>query len=344
MPHRDSAGGISRPRHTAGWHWQHEVDAAIAAKSVATVEVDDWVEYEPCGCPPPLRAIRELYEGRLRVNKNSPSGKSKKLVYNSAYGKMAQSIGQPKFSNSIYASLITAHCRTMILQAIATHPQKAKAVAMIATDGIVFLTPHKKLNVHPTELGAWDHSEHENLSILMPGLYWDDKSRESIRTGGNLTLKSRGVSGKYLAPFIDAFDKHWTALHRRIVNSEAGIAPPESAPKISIVVEFGVISPRLAVARNNWYSCGRVVWDDPRVISANPQGKRGAFYHDGPLLRTGVRVRVKDNQGVVMDRSLPYQNRFGADPLALLNELDELGELLTQDGTVEDIIRAVVPR
>lgn len=344
MPHRDHAGGISRPRHTAGWHWQHEVDAAKAAKTISTVDVDEWVEYAPCDCPPPMAAIEELYQGRLKVGKESPSGKSKKLVYNSAYGKMAQSIGMPKFSNSIYASLITSRCRTMILQAIATHPQKAKAVAMIATDGIVFLTPHKKLDIDPERLGAWDYSEHQNLSILMPGLYWDDKSRESIRSGGNLTLKSRGVSGKYLAPFIDTFDARWTRLHQTIVKSEVGIASPDQAPKISIIVEFGVISPRLAVARNNWGSCGQVVWDDPRTISANPEGKRGAFYADGALLRTGVRVRVKDNRGEVMERSLPYQNLFGADPLAELERLANLNDLLTQDGTVEDIIHAVVPR
>jgi hypothetical protein len=343
MPHRDAAGGISRPKNTGGWHWQHEVDAARAAKTITTVDVEEWIDYTPCKCPPPLRAITELYEGRLRVGKNSPSGKSKKLVYNSAYGKMAQSIGMPKFANSIYASLITSHCRTMILKAIATHPQKAKAVAMIATDGIVFLTPHPKLDIHPTRLGAWDFTEHQNLSILMPGLYWDDVSRESIRNGENLTLKSRGVSGKYLAPFVDKFDDEWRQLHRTLVDSDAGIAPPDHAPKIKIIVEFGVVSPRLAVARNNWRSCGEVIWDDDRTISANPEGKRGSFYHDGKLLRTSVRNVVKDKKGIVMERSLPYQNLFGADPLAELQKLADLADLLTQEGTVEDIIHAVVP-
>lgn len=339
MPHRDAAGGISRPRHTAGWHWQHEVDAARSAKTISTVEVEEWVEYAPCKCLPPLRSIKELYQGRLEVGKETPSGKAKKLVYNSAYGKMAQSIGMPKYANSIYASLITSHCRTMILKAIATHPQKAKAVAMIATDGIVFLTPHKKLAVDPERLGAWDYKEHQNLSILMPGLYWDDKSRQSIKSGGNLTLKSRGVSGKYLAPFIDMFDQRWTLLHNEIAASEAGIASPNHAPKIEIVVEFGIISPRLAVARNNWATCGQVVWDDKRQISANPEGKRGSFYTDGDLLRTGVRVRVRDGKGDVMERTLPYANRFGAEEL---EQLDELDELLTQDGTVNDIIHATV--
>ena len=342
MPHRDTAGGISRPAHTAGWHWQHEVDAGRAARTISKVEVDEWIEYEPCDCPPPLREIENLYQGRLQVGKETPSGKAKKLVYNSAYGKMAQSIGQPKYANSIYASLITAHCRTMILRAIATHPDKAAAVAMIATDGIVFLTPHPKLDVDKTRLGAWDYSKHSNLSILMPGLYWDDKSRESVRSGDNLTLKSRGVSGKYLAPFLDTFDEQWAKLHTRITESDAGIAAPDEAPKVKIIVEFGVISPRLAVHRNNWAACGQVVWDDDRTISANPEGKRGAFYTDGPLLRTGVRVRVNDNKGQPMERSLPYVNRFGADPLAVLTVLEEMRELLTQDGTVDDIIHATV--
>jgi hypothetical protein len=341
MPHRDSEGGISRPRHTAGWHWQHEVNAAKAARTITTVEVEEWIEYEPCDCPPPLRSIKELYQGRLEVGKETPFGKSKKLVYNSAYGKMAQSIGMPKFSNSIYASLITAHCRTMILRAIATHPDKAKAVAMIATDGIVFLTPHPKLNVHPTKLGAWDYSEHENLSILMPGLYWDDSSRESISAGENLKLKSRGVSGKYLAPFINEFDRQWQALHDDVVTN--GPAHMSRAPEIEILVEFGVISPRLAVARDRWDTCGKVVWDDTRKISANPQGKRSAFYADGEYLRSGVRNHVTDRKGEVMERTLPYQNLFGADPLAELTELEELNELLTQDGTVNDIVHAVVP-
>jgi hypothetical protein len=254
---------------------------------------------------------------------------------------MAQSIGMPKYSNSIYASLITAHCRTMILRAIATHPDKAKAVAMIATDGIVFLSPHPKLNVHPTELGAWDYSEHQNLSILMPGLYWDDASRESIRAGNNLKLKSRGVSGKYLAPFINEFDRQWQALHDDIVQN--GPVQPNHAPSIEILVEFGVISPRLAVARDRWDTCGKVVWDDTRKISANPEGKRGGFYVDGELLRSGVRGFITDRKGEVMERTLPYQNLFGADPLAELAELEELNELLTQDGTVNDIVHAVVP-
>ncbi|HEY2087434.1 MAG TPA: DNA polymerase [Mycobacterium sp.] len=342
MPHRDMDGGISRPLHTAGWHWQHEVNAAKAARTVTRVEIDEWVEYEPCGCPPPLRSIKELYLGRLEVGKETPFGKSKKLVYNSAYGKMAQSIGMPKYSNSIYASLITSHCRTMILRAIASHPDKAKAVAMIATDGIVFLSPHPKLNVHPTELGAWDYAEHQNLSILMPGLYWDDKSRESVRSGENLTLKSRGVSGKYLAPFIDRFDAEWQEFYDWTV-SNGGASRMDNAPKITINVEFGVISPRLAVARDRWDTCGKVVWDDPRLISANPQGKRDIFYIDGPLLRTAVRndIRISDHE--VMERSAPYGNFFGVDPLAELERLAELADLLTQDGTVADIVHAVVP-
>lgn len=342
MPHRDLDGGISRPAHTAGWHWQHEIDAARAAGMIAKTTVEEWIEYKPCGCKPPYAAIEELYESRLRVDKNSPFGKSKKLVYNSAYGKMAQSIGNPKYSNSVYASLITSHCRTMILNAIATHPDKTKAVAMVATDGIVFLTPHPTLDMHPTALGKWDYEEHENLSLLMPGLYWNDESRESIRNGENLKLKSRGVSGKYLAPFIDTFDAQWEQLRRRIEDNPSGVVHPDEAPKVDIVVEFGVVSPRLAVARDRWDTCGQVIWDDDRRISANPKGKRGSLYLDGAIIRSGVRLRVRDRHDVPMARSEPYANLFGA-PLAELTEIGERSDLLTQDGTASDILHAVVP-
>jgi hypothetical protein len=54
---------------------------------------------------------------------------------------------------------------------------------------------------------------------------------------------------------------------------------------------------------------------------------------------------IQDKRGEVMTHSLPYENKFGADPLAEMEELADLGrELLTQDGTVEDVIHAVVPR
>jgi hypothetical protein len=71
----------------------------------------------------------------------------------------------------------------MILDAIATHPTKTESLLMIATDGIVFKEPHPNLRIHATELGAWDHEVYEDLSLFMPGLYWDNKARAAISRG-----------------------------------------------------------------------------------------------------------------------------------------------------------------
>jgi len=145
LPHRTSKGRISRPLQTTGWHWWHEIEAAYRAGLIKEIEIHEYVSYDPCSCGRVLSSIESMYEQRLRIGKKTPQGRAYKLVYNSAYGKFAQSIGQPKFSNPIYASLITAGCRTLILDAIASHPEGFHAVTMVATDGVYFRTAHPTL-------------------------------------------------------------------------------------------------------------------------------------------------------------------------------------------------------
>jgi hypothetical protein len=82
LPYRDSHGGVSRPRYSEGWYWQHEIDAARRAGLISDVSYIEWYEYEPCSHPAPLRALAGLYEGRQRVGKDTPEGKAYKLVYN----------------------------------------------------------------------------------------------------------------------------------------------------------------------------------------------------------------------------------------------------------------------
>lgn len=334
MPHRDAAGRIVRPQKTAGWYWQHEIDAARKAGVLATASVDHWVRYQPCDCPPPVAAIAGLYESRLRVNKNSPYGKSKKLVYNSAYGKFAQSIGQPRFSNSLYASLITAHCRTMILQAIGSHPDKSAGVAMVATDSVTFLTPHPTLDKDDEVLGKWGETKYENLSLMMPGLYWTDKSRETIAAGKAPSLKSRGVSAKDLAQFIDKIDAMWA----KMIATDSEFWFSDEAPEIDIKVAFSIVSPKLAMHRNNWEDCGRVQWNETRKLSANPESKRCGMYpatdKDGAI-RSHVYTDIPGEP-----RTHPYDKSFGAE----LDPTHVLEEWLTPDGTIGAAIASVIPR
>lgn len=348
MPHRRPDGTILRPLRTGGWYWAQELEAVRNAGLVSRITVKESFEYIPCACPPPLRSIEDLYQGRLEVGKNTPYGKAKKVVYNSAYGKMAQSIGAPKYSNPLYASLITAGCRTMILDAIATHPDKSAAVAMVATDSVTFLTPHPTINLHDTELGAWDHTVHTNLSLMMPGLYWDDSSRATIREGKAPKVKSRGVPAKDLATIIDRIDQQWEDLR---VASTVGMGPERILdseetqwPTIDINIRFAMVSAKLAAAQNRWYDCGRVLHDSIRTINADPRNKRATFAYTRTL-RPNATLLISDPYGKIDDEpwTTPYDKGFGEEPIMIDWRDRELEELLTPDGFAIDGLRGVIP-
>ena len=210
MLHRNLQGNILRPHSTAGWYWHHEVQAAQRAGLIDSIDIDEWVSYEPCSCKPPIRGIRGLYDNRLAIGKNSSQGKAYKLIYNSDYGKFAQSVGDPVFGNSIYASLTTAGCRTQILDAIATHPEGSKAVAMVATDGVYFLSRHPTLPLSEV-LGEWEETEHDNMTLFKPGVYWDDKAREAISRGDSAMFKARGVNARSFSRVLSRIDDQFNS-------------------------------------------------------------------------------------------------------------------------------------
>jgi hypothetical protein len=222
----------------------------------------------------------------------------------------------------------------MILDAIATHPDKTKAVAMVATDSVTFLTPHPSLDLDGDALGKWDESVYQNLSLMMPGLYWDDSSREAIARDETPALKSRGVSARDLGKFIDRIDRQWNRLLPR------DSFDPDEAPAVEIGVEFSVTSPKLAVHRGDWSQCGEVVWNQPRKLSANPIGKRVCFYtaeeYDRRIIRSIVWPEVPHEP-----RTTPYSKTFGA---VLEDENHILEEWLTPDGTVASDIARLIPR
>jgi hypothetical protein len=273
MPYRSKQGTISRPHITKGWYWSHELEAAKSAGLVDTVQIEKWVSYVPCDCTPPFDpesiGISRLYQARLDFGKNTPQGKSAKLVYNSAYGKTAQSIGTPKYSNPVYASLITAGCRTLILQAISSHPEGAKAVTMVATDGVYFTSRHPGLSLSKTELGAWDETEKVGMTQLMPGVYWDDETRKRILGGQSPKLKSRGVNAKDLAKQIDHLDRLFAEAHQSLARGGEYIWP-----EIEFTVDFLLDSAKLALQRGKWETAGKVTHGSKRRISSNPLSKR----------------------------------------------------------------------
>lgn len=334
MLHRDQDGRISRPRITEGWFWLHELEAAKRAGCVNTVKLYEWCNYAPCDCPPPLADTAELYEMRLRVGKDTPLGKACKLVYNSRYGKFAQSVGEPIYGNPIYASLITAGCRTMILDAIATHPDGKKAVAMVATDGVYFLSPHPGLRLSKA-LGDWEHAEKENLTLFKPGVYWDDKARAAVAEGDTPAFKARGINAKDFAGQLSGVDAMFASW---------GIVTPSLSsgrwPSVKFTPSFSMVSALQALRRNDWSLAGHVESaPEPLEQNSNPQAKRATPWYDPDMgvhrteprwFGEGSGLYYNGKKTIIDVRSTPYEKRFGLDDPWSEESLSAHG--LTMDG------------
>jgi hypothetical protein len=338
MLHRDSQGRICRPLITEGWFWWHELQAAATAKCVIRTPPKryyEWVKYTPCDCPPPLWQVKHLYQMRLDVGKKSSLSKAAKLVANSLYGKTAQSVGSPLYANPVYASLITAGCRTMILDAIATHPKGKQNVVMVATDAVFFLDPHPLLPNGPS-LGEWETKERTNLTLFKPGVYWDDEARAAIAAGTHPTFKARGVNARDFAGTIRRIDKmfaQWGDNPPPI--TDATFKPEEmqamgfpSWPKVTFTSGFAMTTALQALVRHEWGTAGAIDTAKPLVQNANPEDKRDRIWldlstPDRPIYRSephevGVNAvyRTIGNVSLWGDMvetytSVPYEKRFG---------------------------------
>ena len=354
MLHRRK-GDISRPMETEGWFWWDELQAAQRAGLIKRFtnkgrqKVKQWVKYTPCDCPPPMAGIAGLYDKRLEVGKTSPLGKAAKLVYNSGYGKFAQSVGEPIFGNAVYASRITAGCRTMILDAIATHPNGKAAVAMVATDAVYFLDEHPTLSISK-KLGEWDHVEQTNLTLFKPGVYWDDTARDRITKGESPHFKARGFKASDFAEQIGQVDKvfsSWDELPDSmfkwaervsldwIMPGAVGKPDPRfNWPKVTFTPSFSMTTAVQALQRNKWETAGIVAPLDIELTQdSDPYKKRNGLYRDTYNGRTIYRSRPRKDDG---EPSEPYAKRFGREDPWSDESKAESGE--TPEGRLIDIL------
>lgn len=334
MLHRDDRGRISRPRETSGWYWWHELQAGKAAGCITSIKCTEWVTYSPCDCQPPLWRIRMLYQMRLDVGKNTSLGKAAKLIYNSMYGKFAQSVGQPVFGNPIYASLITSGCRTMGLDAIATHPKGQADLLMVATDAVYFLSEHPSLPLSD-QLGEWDHAERSRLTLFKPGVYWDDAARTAIQTGEHAVFKARGVNAREFSASIAEIDRKFSVWDGKpppvdspMFNEQemAALGFPQW-PRVTFKAGFAMTTALQALIRHKWHLAGVIDSGDDgtgkiMVQSANPSDKRTSAWYDSeydpqrPLYRSWPHEQGRN--GV---ESVPYEKRFGLeDPFSDENQ------------------------
>ena len=324
LPYRNKQGAILYPRRVSGWYRVAEIAAAINAGLVESVEIDQAVTLtNRCNHEPPLAALADLFSERIRVGKSTPHGKALKLVYNSCYGKMAQSLGVPKYANPIYASMITSECRIKLLQAIGTHPNPLSLV-MTATDGIYFNEPHPEMptvDANVEGLGLWESGIKTNLTLMKPGVYWDDKARQAIAAGKSAKLKSRGINGKALQEHILRIDDDFREYSRN---------PSHGLPAITISTPFSIVSPRLALARGKWETAGHVQYDLERSDAAVIKPKRS---NPKPIAQGLLISQTPDNRNAESCESYPYEKRFGftADGEPIYDD-----EMFTPDGTMTD--------
>jgi hypothetical protein len=312
MLHREIDSSIKRPDRTKGWFWLSELNAAKRAGLIRFSYIYAWMSYDPCDCVPPMRKVQFLYDLRIKVGKDTPLGKGCRLAYNSMYGKFAQSIGNPLFANPVWASLITSGCRTMILDAIATHPKGQTDVCMVATDAVFFATPHPGLPIS-NRLGDWDYQCRHNLTLFKPGVYWDDDTRRDIQGNKIPSFKARGIAAADFSSCIAQIDEMFREWDRMAPHPSIVDGSVKGWPLVAFESGFAMTSCLQAIRRGKWDTAGEVKTDVILFQNANPYSKRIGAYHspvsDGRMVWRSIpwHLPLDDCD------SMPYIKRFGMD-------------------------------
>lgn len=278
FPFRLNDGTVVFPEQSGGgWVWKDEFLAA--EKLFENVGFEEaWILESDCDCLSPLGSIAGYYLERVRVGKDA-KGIVLKLAYNSGYGKLAQSVGAPKFQCWIWAGMITSGCRAQILEMLGRH-KDWRNLLMIATDGIY---TREKIDVpKPKEtgandcakpLGGWEESTQEKgIFIARPGILFPlNPTEEEIKK-----VRARGLGRGVL------FD-NW----KRIVDSwnENGATKDIESTVIRFMGAKTAIHRTIHEDGENYFrskNYGR--WIEQKVkLSLSPLPKRDVMLDDGTL-------------------------------------------------------------
>jgi len=273
LPIRLEDGCITYPEAAGGgWAWRDEYRIAESSGQWPGLSYSEaWVYERTCVCPNPLKQIAELYKERDLVGKNTGLGIVLKLVMNSIYGKMAQTVGQARYNSWIYAGLITSGCRAQLLEAICAHSNPSKVVA-VATDGILSteeleLPMPKATGAENCKkpLGGWDKETTPEIFLIRPGMYVGAK------------MKTRGITKSTLERVSDAIVEDWNKYHdaERYV-----MAPGENrfiGARQGVYYVPGTGAYKRRADYGNWVT-------RPQRVSFNPRPKRDRALADGTLV------------------------------------------------------------
>src|SRR5215831_3196703 len=178
---RSEDGSISFPTEVQGWYWTPE--AGLVPDSVQ----GGWV-FRPSNEDKPFAFVTGLYdERRVLKDQKKSAQRALKLILNSLYGKLAQTVGghkgqPPRWHQLEYAGFITSYTRAMIYRAIISNPG---AIIAAETDAVFSTEP---LDLPCSDgLGDWERKEYVGITYLQSGFYYAE------RADGEIICKYRGM-------------------------------------------------------------------------------------------------------------------------------------------------------
>lgn len=194
LPCRLANGNIVYARGGfTGWTWRDEFLQACAGWRDGIRFLGAWELCSVCDCRP-FAFIEALYEQRLTLGKDV-RGKVVKLAMNSAYGKLAQSIGRPRYASRVWAGMITSSCRAQLLDHMRRADSLADVVA-VATDGLYSRSavPGALPVGAVPALGDWETKPPRDVTLVRPGIYFGSD---------DAFVRARGVGRRELAAARD---------------------------------------------------------------------------------------------------------------------------------------------
>lgn len=184
FPWRKHNGTVLFPNNGEGWYWGIEV---LAAEKLFPDCIKRIGAFYPWGAKrfPFKELIEKEFLKRKEVGTKTGAGIAIKLLLNSFYGKLCQSIGEAKWQNYIWGGYITAYTRAKMLDAIRTVGDEN--VVSIQTDGIYTKKPLKMDRLYKGELGSWESEGKATILLVGAGLYTILQGKKII------VMKSRGM-------------------------------------------------------------------------------------------------------------------------------------------------------
>ncbi len=175
-PWRNAKRDLKYPVRGQSWLWSFE------APAYGDVQ-EGWVLEQSCDCVP-LGYIPEMYAARQAMEReHKGSGMAYKLVLNSTYGKLVQTIGTMPYRQPLWGSFILADTRARLYDVYKAHPRK---VVMMHTDSVFLTEPAPELDCGPA-LGQWEECEPlDGLHLLAAGIYF---TQDRLYAGRGVPLK-----------------------------------------------------------------------------------------------------------------------------------------------------------